>query len=167
MKHYNLTPCIKWFVVTTVMFFGLQLNAQKKTPRWRSAPVEALSVDTIIVDSALISLPFKAGRGELVINMDSAITSIDEIASRSVKTLMGYRIQIHFGDLESSRAVRAKCRREMNDRGVYLESIAPNYSVAVGDYRTRWEGEVDLSALKRKYPDALLVPAEINLPELK
>ena len=148
------------------MLSGLHMSAQKSTPWWKSAQKDTLKVDSLQIDSSLISLPEKTGRGELVINMDSAITSIEEIASKEMKATMGYRIQLHFGDLESSRAVRAKCRREMGDRRVYLESIAPNYSVAVGDYRTRWEGEVALSDLKKKYPDALLVPSVIQLPDL-
>ena len=150
----------------TLMLSGLHMSAQKNTPWWKSSPEDTLKVDTLQLDSSLIALPERSGRGDLVINMDSAITSIDEIASNEVKTLMGYRIQLHFGDLESSRAVRAKCRRAMGDRRVYLESIAPNYSVEVGDYRTRWEGEIALSDLKKMYPDALLVPSAIQLPDL-
>jgi len=47
-----------------------------------------------------------------------------------------------------------------------LESIAPNYSVAVGNYRDRWEAELALDKLIRLYPNALIVPSEIALPKL-
>ena len=99
--------------------------------------------------------------------MDSAITSLYIEAADKETVLNGYRIQIYFGDLESARAVRAKCRKQLNHDRIYLESISPNYSVALGDYRDRWEAELALSSLKRKYRDALIIPAEIKMPDLK
>ena len=71
-----------------------------------------------------------------------------------------------FGDLESARAVRAKCRKSMDHSRIYRESITPNYSVAIGDYRDRWEAELALAKYKKSYRDALIVPAEIALPDL-
>ena len=55
----------------------------------------------------------------------------------------------------------------MDHGRIYLEAISPNYSVAVGDYRDRWEAEHALSELSKTYRDALIIPAEIELPELK
>ena len=99
--------------------------------------------------------------------MDSAITSLFLEAAEKEVVLKGYRIQIYFGDLVSARSVRAKCRKQLDHDRIYLESITPNYSVALGDYRDRWEAEIALSNLKIKYRDALIVPAEINMPDLK
>ena len=132
--------------------------------------VDSLQLDSLGLDSAeqsLIPLPTRLGKGEISLNMDSAITSLYIEAADKETVLNGYRIQIYFGDLESARAVRAKCRKQLNHDRIYLESISPNYSGALGDYRDRWEAELALSSLKRKYRDALIIPAEIKMPDLK
>ena len=98
--------------------------------------------------------------------MDSAITSLYLESANQEPVINGFRIQIYFGDLESARAVRAKCRKSLDHNRIYLESITPNYSVAVGDYRDRWEAEIALSEYVKKYRDALIIPSEIKLPEL-
>ncbi len=98
--------------------------------------------------------------------MDSAITSLYNESADQDPVINGFRIQIYFGDLESARAVRAKCRKSMDHSRIYLESITPNYSVAIGDYRDRWEAEIALAKYKKAYRDALIIPAEIALPDL-
>ena len=98
--------------------------------------------------------------------MDSSIMSINANALDEVQYLKGYRVQIHFGDLESAREVRAKCRHQLAGKKVYLESIAPNYIVSVGNYRDRWEAEFELGALKKRYPNAVIVPTDIETPKL-
>jgi hypothetical protein len=108
----------------------------------------------------------RIGMGHVQTYMDSSIMSINANALVEVKHLKGYRVQIHFGDLESAREVRAKCRRQLAGQKVYLESIAPNYIVSVGNYRDRWEAEFELGDLKKRYPNAVIVPTDIELPKL-
>jgi hypothetical protein len=122
--------------------------------------------DSSVLLKTLPALPVKDGYGSVVIHMDSALTELDEKSLSEMHTLKGYRIQIHFGDLETARAVRAKCRNRLVGRRVYLESIAPNYSVVVGDFRNRWEAESALPRLKKLYPSALIIPTDIELPKL-
>ena len=108
----------------------------------------------------------RIGMGHVQVYMDSIIMSINAKALEEVKHLKGYRVQIHFGDLESAREVRAKCRRQLAGKKVYLESIAPNYIVSVGNYRDRWEAEFELGILKKRYPNAVIVPTDIETPRL-
>ncbi|MEZ7836578.1 MAG: SPOR domain-containing protein [Flavobacteriales bacterium] len=122
--------------------------------------------DSSAMLNTLPALPVKDGYGSVVIHMDSALTEIDAKAFSETHTLKGYRIQIYFGDLETARAVRAKCRNRWKGSHVYLESIAPNYSVVVGDFRNRWEAESALPRLKKLYPSALIIPTDIELPKL-
>ena len=122
--------------------------------------------DSSALLKTLPALPVKDGYGSVVIHMDSALTEIDVKAFSETHTLKGYRVQIHFGNLETARAVRAKCRKRLGGRNVYLESIAPNYSVVVGDFRDRWEAESALPRLKKLYPSALIIPSDIELPKL-
>ena len=122
--------------------------------------------DSLFLEQSLPQLPVREGAGNVVIYMDSTLTELNLATLNESPTLKGYRVQIHFGELESARAVKAKCRKQLSGNTVYLESIAPNYSVVVGDYRDRWEAEIALVRLKKLYPRALIVPSEIELPKL-
>ena len=162
-------------LVAFALITASNVLAQKTKNRWRSQNVDTLTVDTLTVDAlevdsskcTLIPIPEKTEEGDFIIKMDSAITSIYLEASEKEPVLNGYRIQIYFGDLESARSVRAKCRKQLNHNRIYLESLPPNYTVTLGDYRNRWEAELALTKLKRRYPDAILMQSEIKLPDLK
>ena len=146
-----------------------QTRKERKSKKADTLLVHSLQVDSLHLDSiqnSLIPIPERLEEGEFVLIMDSAITSIYLESAERETVLNGYRIQIYFGNLESARAVRAKCRKQLDHSRIYLESITPNYSVALGDYRDRWEAELALKKLKRKYSDALIVPAEIKMPDL-
>ena len=123
-------------------------------------------IDSIHVVDKTNVLEKRIGMGHVQIYMDSSIMSINANALDEVQYLKGYRVQIHFGDLESAREVRAKCRHQLAGKKVYLESIAPNYIVSVGNYRDRWEAEFELGALKKRYPNAVIVPTDIETPKL-
>ena len=69
--------------------------------------------DSIHVVDEIDVLEKRIGMGNVQIYMDSSIMSINANALVKVKHLKGYRVQIHFGDLESAREVRAKCRHEL------------------------------------------------------
>ena len=169
MKNELITSCVRVGLVSLCLLYPIQSLAQKTRGKWRSNKVDTVLVDTLDVDStsnSLIPLPEKNGGGILMIHMDSAITSLYNESAEKEPVINGFRIQIYFGDLESARAVRAKCRKSMDHSRIYLESITPNYSVAIGDYRDRWEAELALAKYKKSYRDALIVPAEIALPDL-
>ena len=123
-------------------------------------------IDSINDTNGIGVLEKRIGMGHVQVYMDSSIMRINAKALEEVKHLKGYRVQIHFGDLESAREVRAKCRRHLAGKKVYLESIAPNYIVSVGNYRDRWEAEFELGVLKKSYPNAVIVPTDIETPKL-
>jgi len=168
MKTNLHTLSLKVGLIALCCFTTADVCAQTRKER-KSKRVDSLQVDSLRLDStpsSLIPLPERFGQGEFVLNMDSAITSLYLESVDKEIVLNGFRIQIYFGDLESARAVRAKCRKQLDHSRIYLESITPNYIVALGDYRDRWEAEIALKKLKRKYSDALIVPAEIKMPDL-
>ena len=162
-KYFTQVP-----LLLVCLLFAFDTHAQRGKNR-RAHKTVTIVADSTTIDSticSLVSLPEKVGSGNFVLNMDSAITSLYLESADQDPVINGFRIQIYFGDLESARAVRAKCRKSLNHNRIYLESITPNYSVAVGDYRDRWEAEIALSEYLKKYRDALIIPSEINLPEL-
>jgi len=124
------------------------------------------NIDSIHFIDEIEVLEKRIGMGHVQIYMDSSIMSINANALDEVQHLKGYRVQIHFGNLESAREVRAKSRGQLAGKKVYLESIAPNYIVSVGNYRDRWEAEFELGELKKRYPKAIIFETNIETPKL-
>ena len=122
-------------------------------------------IDSIHFIDEIEVLEKRIGMGHVQIYMDSSIMSINANALDEVQHLKGYRVQIHFGNLESAREVRAKSRGQLAGKKVYLESIAPNYIVSVGNYRDRWEAEFELGELKKRYPKAIIFETNIETPK--
>ena len=168
MKYRVFTYLTKVVPLLACLLFAFEAQAQRMKDK-RAHKIDTIVADSTTVDSttrSLIPLPEKIGSGDFVLNMDSSITYLYFESANQEPVINGFRIQIYFGDLESARAIRAKCRKSLDHNRIYLESITPNYSVAVGDYRDRWEAEIALSEYVKKYRDALIIPSEIKLPEL-
>jgi hypothetical protein len=114
--------------------------------------------------------------GELVIIQDQ---SADTLMSRYIlgKKLLrggmeGYRIQIYRSSnrnaREESNKIRAEFMMEYPDISSYAEYAEPGYFlVRAGDFRSRMEGTKWLYLVRKKYPNAYMVPCIINFPGLK
>jgi hypothetical protein len=170
----KISTYIKPISVLIAVLFSLQLNAQRGF-KWRNANSDTISIvevsqlDSIglmLDTNSLTPLPAITKLGEVTLNMDSAITAIDSVALLTIKPLNGHRIQIYFGDLEGAREIHAKLRKEGGGIRVYLDSNAPNYTVSLGNYRTKWDAQSDFIEILKKYREALIVPSVIELPEL-
>lgn len=113
--------------------------------------------------------------GELNINQDK---SVDTLISRALMAnrnlgggMWGLRIQIYRRSTrnarEESNKVRAEFMIEFPDIASYADYEKPGYFlVRAGDYRTKIEGTKALYRVRRKYPNAILVPDIINFPDL-
>ena len=83
----------------------------------------------------------------------------------------GYRIQIYRSSnrnaREESNKVRAQFIVDFPDIPSYIEYDKPGYFlVRVGDFRTKMEGYKTLYMIRKKYPNAYMVPCIINFPDL-
>ncbi len=83
----------------------------------------------------------------------------------------GYRIQIYRSSnrnaREESNKVRAQFIVDFPDIPSYIEYDKPGYFlVRVGDFRTKMEGSKTLYMIRKKYPNAYMVPCIINFPDL-
>lgn len=113
--------------------------------------------------------------GELNIIQDQ---SVDTLISRALMAnrllgggMWGMRIQIYRSSTrnarEESNKVRAEFMIEFPDIASYADYEKPGYFlVRAGDYRTKIEGTRALYRVRRKYPNAYLVPDIINFPDL-
>jgi hypothetical protein len=64
----------------------------------------------------------------------------------------------------------------MNERNHFVELYpetpiypvfeSPNYKIYIGDYRTKSEGFMAYKQISKKYRNAFLIPAKINLPKI-
>jgi hypothetical protein len=84
----------------------------------------------------------------------------------------GFRIQIFRGSnrtaREESNKVRAAFMGLYPEIPSYAEYAEPGwFLVRVGDFRTKMEGTKSLYMIRKKYPNAYLVPCIINFPDLK
>lgn len=83
----------------------------------------------------------------------------------------GFRIQIYSNSnrnaREESNKVRAEFMIEFPDVPSYAKYREPGYFlIRAGDFRTKVEGTKSLYQIRRKYPNAYLVPDVINFPDL-
>ncbi len=119
-------------------------------------------------------------KGQLNINQDPAVDSLLSryiLASKKNRTIEGtqgmegFRIQIYYSSVRQAREESAKTRAEFINKFPDIISYAqyqePGYfMVRAGNYRTRTEGFKYLLKVRKEFPDAYLVPAIINFPDL-
>jgi len=117
-----------------------------------------------------------SGPGQLTLVQDPSIDTLISryiLANRFLKGGMeGYRIQIFRNSTrtarEESNKVRADFMVSFPDITSYIEYAEPGwFLVKVGDFRTKMEGTKSLYMIRKKYPNAYLVPSIINFPDLK
>jgi hypothetical protein len=121
-----------------------------------------------------------SGPGKLVINQDRAVDTLISryiIAHKKLKTaegtqgMQGFRIQIYYSSVRNAREESAKARAEFINKFPdiisYTQYQEPGYfMVRTGDYRTKTEGYKYLLMVRKVFPNAYLVPAIINFPDL-
>jgi hypothetical protein len=104
--------------------------------------------------------------------------SVDTLISRYVLAnrmlegrMEGFRVQIYRNSnrnaREESNKARAEFIIEFPDIPSYAMYEKPGYFlVKAGDYRTKVEGTKQLYLIRKKFPNAYLVPDKINFPDL-
>lgn len=106
-------------------------------------------------------------QGSVTFQWDSRVDELELAWKTVAHPLSGFRIQIFYGSLQQAREVRSTIRRNAPKIPVYLSALPPNYRVAIGDYRSKWDAQKDRDDWLDEYPMSIVVPMEINLPALK
>jgi hypothetical protein len=86
------------------------------------------------------------------------------------QTLKGYRVQIYSGSNRiDANKVKSDFLETYLGEKIYFEYKQPYYKVRVGDYRTKLEAQkmYQLLLLDIRFKGVLIVPDDINFPELK
>ncbi len=102
------------------------------------------------------------------IELNKAKPTVNNPASSTVVSSMGYRVQIYYGsDRREVFAQQAKFKAEYPKLNTYITYKEPNYFLRVGDYRTRLEAQKFLTELKPTYPTLFIFREKINPPILE
>lgn len=78
----------------------------------------------------------------------------------------GYRVQLFFGEREKAEKLKARFLKEHPDVGAYIDYLAPNFRLRVGDHRTRIGAYRLMQKLGDDYGRPYIVRTRIELPEL-
>ncbi|MFL5730879.1 MAG: SPOR domain-containing protein [Cytophagaceae bacterium] len=100
---------------------------------------------------------------ELSLKMDSIARK-----NQNLRFAEGYRIQVYSGpSREEAYRARDRVLDILPSVDVYPLYRSPVFRVSVGDYAERLEANNAFVKLKREFPNAILVPARINIVQLK
>jgi hypothetical protein len=111
--------------------------------------------------------------GELNIIQDQRIDTLITryiLSNKNLNGMEGFRIQIFRSSLRNARDESNKARAEFINDFPDIPSYAlysePGYFIVrAGDFRTRVEGTKFLFLVRKKFPNAYLVPDIINYPD--
>ncbi len=93
---------------------------------------------------------------------------LTESAQRNteVKTIPGFTIQVYLG---TSREAANKAQRQvymtMPEARPEIRFVQPNYRVVVGRFVDRMEANITFGAVKKEFPNALVIPDRIQINE--
>lgn len=111
--------------------------------------------------------------GHVQIIQDSRVDTLMKIFEEKNEmhpTISGSRVEIFFeaGNYSKQKAMEAKSGfvQKYTEVPSYLIFHQPYYKVRVGDFRTKMEAQAFLKEIEKDYPNAFVVPDEINFPGL-
>lgn len=83
------------------------------------------------------------------------------------RKIEGYRVQIFNGQRSTANEMRTKCLRLFPDMLSMVIFETPDYKLQVGNYRTLYEAEEALQAIRKEFPGAFIVETDIDPPALE
>lgn len=76
----------------------------------------------------------------------------------------GFRVQVYAGkDRDEAQRIRGMCLNMKFDDQAYLHYDRPNYRVKVGDFLTREDARELYRLLKKRFPEAIIVPDIVTI----
>lgn len=95
--------------------------------------------------------------------VNARIDSLSEI-NKKYSTMQGYRILVYTGpSSDEAQKNRQLVYSYNSDLNVYTQFKQPSFRVKVGDFTDRVEANFILNDLKQSFPNAMIVPDQINL----
>ncbi len=118
------------------------------------------------------SLDFSQKSGTLKIYEDSRLNKIEEFVRADEETVQGikvdgFRLLIYFNqDKSLAQQQKAHFMSLYPEHDAYIDYLAPNYRVRVGNFRTKLEAEALKAELLAVFPTAIVIKDKIQLPKI-
>jgi len=128
--------------------------------------------DTLLLDT-ICELDFTTQKkGSVLIVKDERLDKITEFIGRKRESIEGtlidgYRIQIFFAESRTiTQTQKATFINLYNEQKAYIDYLAPNYRIRVGNFRTKLQAEKFKQELISTYPTSIVLKDKIELPLL-
>ncbi len=141
-----------------------QNDAKVFVPYSQQKPVEVKAEVPVRTVATILPIPGDSGR--VTIHESARIQGLMKDYASTKQPLKGYRVQIFLGDRSKAEEIRRSFLVKHPDTPAYLDYLAPNFRVRVGDQRTKLDGEKLKQALLNEFPGLYVVPCEIEMPRL-
>lgn len=111
-----------------------------------------------------------AKKGTITVFKDQRVENITEFIGRQVESVEGtkidgYRVQIFFAESRTTaQSQKASFLSAYSEHKAYIDYMAPNYRVRVGNFRTRLQAEHLKQQLISVYPTCIVLEDKIELP---
>lgn len=154
----------KTALITLVLASSLSFGQNEG---WLSFPG---NTDSVTVEKA--ELDYSQNDGTVTIHQDDRIQKMEAFVRAGEESLDGvlidgYRVLIYFDqDKTSAEQQKARFMSIYEDHKTYIDYLAPNYRVRVGNFRTQLEADKLKQDLLGTYPTAVVVQDKIQLPVL-
>lgn len=132
------------------------------------------SASNQVVDHTIyksIPLPGSSREGKIEVEKDSRIDQLSEFMGtpqngHTMVTMKGYRVQAYIDrDKNAVNTKRAEYLNKFHDYPAYIDFLAPNFRLRIGDFHTRLDAERALNEVRSIFPDAIIVMDDIELPQ--
>lgn len=128
--------------------------------------------DTLPSDTT-VHLSFNGSEGKVTFKKEKELDEITEFVGKNkdnpenIRT-EGFRVQIYFNENKAvALGQKANFMTGYAEHKAYLDYLAPNYRVRVGNFRTKLEAEKLKQELLSVYPTCIIIQDNIELPALK
>jgi hypothetical protein len=118
------------------------------------------------------TLNFAAKPGQVTVHKDDRLGKIEDFVRAGEESIEGvkidgYRVLIFF-DMSKTVAEQQKAyfMSMYNQHKAYIDYMAPNYRVRVGNFRTELEAEKLKQEILPLFPTSIVVSDKIQLPDL-
>jgi len=137
-----------------------------------SYPDSSGSIDSLRTNAAL-KLDFSRNNGKVNLHEDARLAKIGEFLIMDQETLEGvkmdgYRVMIFFDQKKTvSEQQKATFISLYPEHQTYVDYVAPNYRVRVGNFRTKLEAEGLKAEVLMMFPTSIVIKDKIQLPSLE
>lgn len=111
-------------------------------------------------------------QGDVKVSKDSRIDALSTFVGtpqngNSTVKIKGYRIQASLDrDKNRINQLRAEYLSRFSEQPAYIDFLAPNFRLRIGDFRSKLDAHAYLDKIKAIFPDAVIVMDDIDLPRL-